>query len=128
MAGLSGPSPKVQSTFGTWQIDVQDDGLVAGKSIFDGSTIYVQIASASEHYLIDYHIGIQPRQLQPRIFIRLIAGETAGLDNSSCIVIMTAVRAVTMPEERWQRLITAHAFELQLLKSLLETGYDHRNV
>ena len=39
---------------------------------------------------------------------------------------MIAFRNESMNDERWHRLVTAHAFEVQLIKSVLENDFDHR--
>jgi hypothetical protein len=41
---------------------------------------------------------------------------------------MVAFRTEGMSDDRWNRLVTAHAFEVQLIKSLLENDFDHRNM
>jgi len=39
---------------------------------------------------------------------------------------MFAIRTPDMSNERWQSLINVHAVEIDLIRSLIETGYDHR--
>ena len=115
-------------SFGTWTMTERTaDGLVQGRSIFDGAAIYVRIQPTEERWLIDYWIGTDREQLQARIAARITSGTIAGLTNHSSILTLFAVRTVDMAEARWQRLVASHAFELQLIKSLLETGYDHRS-
>jgi hypothetical protein len=40
---------------------------------------------------------------------------------------MTGLRTRDMDDLRWNSLIAAHVVELDLIKSAIETGYDHRN-
>lgn len=47
-------------------------------------------------------------------------------DQNSSMLLMIALRASDMDEVRWQRLKDTHAVEVGLIKSLIETGYDHR--
>lgn len=113
-------------SFGTWKTTLFDDGLVEGTAIFDGSKIYLKIDPFEQRWLIDYWIGVNPDVLQPRIFVRITPAEVAGLADNSSVLTMTAIRSSAMVDERWQRLTASHTFELQLIKSLIETGYDHR--
>ena len=115
-------------SFGTWKTSIAADGLVSGQSIFDGSTIYLRIDACAERLLIDYCLGSDPKFLQARIFARVIPGSIAGLEEYNCILIMTAIRSTSMADERWQRLLASHQFELELIKNLLETGFDHRQL
>lgn len=113
-------------SFGTFRTELLDNGLVEGRSIFDGSTVYVRIVPAPEHWLIDYHVGDKADTLAPRIFARVSPGPLAGMGEDACVLSLVAVRSTGMTDERWNRLVASHAFELHLLKSLIETGYDHR--
>ena len=113
-------------SFGTFRIEVHDDGLVEGKSVFDGATVFVRIDAVPERGLIDYHVGDRVEALAPRIYARVSPGPLAGLDTGACVLTLVALRAKGMEDERWERLVASHAFELRLLKSLVETGYDHR--
>jgi hypothetical protein len=40
--------------------------------------------------------------------------------------MMMALRADGMDDDRWEGLKASHAFEVRVIKSLIETGYDHR--
>ena len=115
-------------SFGTWKTNIAADGLVTGYSIFDGSTIYLRIDACAERLLIDYCLGSEPQSLQARIFARIIPGAIAELEEDSCVLTMTALRSASMSDARWRRLLAAHQFELELIKSLLETGFDHRQL
>ncbi|MGI9332111.1 MAG: hypothetical protein ACR2RL_03045 [Gammaproteobacteria bacterium] len=125
-AFMSDPARMDLWSFGTFEIVRRDDGLVEGRSLFDGATVFVRIDPAPDRWLIDYHVGDRADALTPRIFARISPGPLAGLDESACVLTLVAVRSATMSDERWERLVASHAFELQLLKSLIETGYDHR--
>ena len=115
-------------SFGTWRINVDSDGLVHGRSIFDGSTACVRIEPDAQNRLIDYCIGTTPENLEPRIFVRVTPGEVTGSSALNCILSMVAFRTEAMSDDRWHRLVTAHAFEVQLIKSLLENDFDHRKM
>ena len=115
-------------SFGSWRISVDGYGLVHGRSIFDGSTACVRIEPDAQNRLIDYCIGTTPENLEPRIFVRVTPGEVTGSSALNCILSMVAFRTEAMSDDRWHRLVTAHAFEVQLIKSLLENDFDHRKM
>ena len=115
-------------SFGTWSLDIDETGLIQGKSIKDGSRIFVRIVPYPKQLLIDFLIGNNAGCLTPRIYIRILPGSAMGGQDEECALIMTALRADGMDDDQWAGLKTAHAFEVSLLKSAIETGYDHRNV
>ena len=123
---MSDPNKMDLWSFGTWRISVDDDGLVHGRSIFDGSTACVRIESNAQNRLIDYWVGTNAENLAPRIFVRITPGEVTGSSTLNCILSMVSFRTEAMSDDRWHRLVTAHALEVQLIKSVLENEFDHR--
>lgn len=115
-------------SFGTWRVTLHEDGLIQGRSLQAGSQIWLRIAADRTHLLIDYHIGASPDELSPRIFVRVIPGDVTGHGSERCTLLMTALRASDMDDARWDKMIRAHAVEADLIKSLIETGYDHRRI
>ena len=113
-------------SFGTWKIKTINDDLIIGKSIFDGSSIYVRVQAYESERLIDYHIGKTLDTLAARIFARIMCGVDFGADPDTSMLLLTATRSDDMSDERWEGLKTSHAFEVGLIKSLIENGYDHR--
>lgn len=111
---------------GAWNATVDATGLIQGASIKDGKKIFVRIVSNADNGLIDFHVGHSPDQLTPRIFARVLSAEVMGADNSSSALLMTALRTDDMDDERWNGLCATHAVEIDLIKSAIETGYDHR--
>ena len=125
---MSDPNNMDLWSFGTWRIKVNNDGLVHGRSIFDGSAAFVRIQPNERNYLIDYWVGSDSKRLVPRIFVRITSGEVTGSAKQNCVLSMVAFRSEDMNDDRWHRLVTAHAFEVQLIKSLLENDFDHRKI
>ena len=123
---MSDPNNMDLWSFGTWRIKVDNEGLVHGQSIFDGSAAFVRIQPNEQNYLIDYWVGTDSTYLVPRIFVRITSGEVTGSATENCVMSMIAFRNESMNDERWHRLVTAHAFEVQLIKSVLENDFDHR--
>lgn len=124
---MSAPETMSLWSFGTWRAEVEADGLVRGTSIKDGSPVCVRIVPDRDAFLIDYHVGPDPDLLVPRIFVRIAKGSSFGGTDAQCLLMMTALRDEDMSNARWDALKRAHAFEVDLIKAALETGYDHRN-
>ncbi len=114
-------------SFGTWSVEIDETGLIKGTSIKDGAPILVRIAPHRDQLLVDYLIGNDPDQLTARIFIRIMSGTSMGGHDRECGLMMTALRGDGMDDDRWNALKAAHAMEVGLIKSAIETGYDHRN-
>lgn len=115
-------------SYGTWRIRVESDGLIRGTSIHNGGTIFLRIKAHPETRLIDYFLGSTPDDLDPRIFARVISGDAMGAAQDQAFLMLVALRSEGMNDERWQNLMTAHAFEVGLIKSVIETGFDHREL
>jgi len=124
-AFMAAPENMSLWSFGTWRVRIDESGLVRGTSIKDGSVIHVRVAPHAGRLLIDYHIGPSPDALVPRVFARVIPEAVFG-DRDGAGLAMTVFRAAGMDDARWTGLKTAHALELDIVKSALETGYDHR--
>lgn len=96
-----------------------EDGLVRGTSMFDGSESCTRIDADEARSLVDYHVGSAGR-LQPRISARVLPGEATGLPDTACYITLQAWRTPQMSEERWRRLCAAHDAEVWVIKALLE--------
>ena len=117
---MSDPAKLNRWSFGTWQTEIAEDGLVLGTSIFDGARTYVRIDADAARLSIDYHLGQTPGALIPRINVRVVPGPNLGSEATACALTFLAWRALPMSDERWHRLATSHEFEAVLIKSLLE--------
>lgn len=115
-------------SFGTWRVEIGDDGLVKGTAIYDGSATYVRIDPEPGRLLIDYAVGAAPDRLVPRISARVTPGEILGLAQNHSMLSIVALRTARMDDTRWKGLISAHAFEATLIKAILESGFDHRTL
>ncbi len=113
-------------SFGTWRVSVKSDGLVVGTAIYDGAQVFVRIEPHPARLLVDYQVGSAADNLQPRISVRVTPGTVIGAPRDSCLLTMTALRVDGMDDTRWSRLTQAHALEVELIRSLVETGFDHR--
>lgn len=109
-------------SFGTWETRISADGLIEGKSLFDGSTAYVRIDADAGRRSVDFHIGLDPEKLAPRILVRVVPGLTVGLGEDTSVLTFIAWRSAAMDDDRWRRLTASHELEVVLIKSLLESG------
>jgi hypothetical protein len=121
-AVMADPAKMHHWSFGTWETKVAPDGLVTGTSIFDGSCILVRIDADAERLSVDYKLGTDPKALIPRIQVRVVPGETLGLEPDKSLLTFVSWRSTAMDDDRWLRLTASHDFEVVLLKSLIENG------
>lgn len=103
--------------FDTFAVD--DSGLHAGISLFDGSQGWFRIDADPARLTIDYLVG-PPDALRRRISARAVPGPELGYDAGTCLVTLTAWRSASMGDERWQRLCASHEAEIFLIKSQIE--------
>jgi hypothetical protein len=109
-------------SFGTWETEIAEDGIVTGTSIFDGAKILVRIDADPARWSVDYWLGPERDKLAPRITVRVVPGERLGLGADACVLTFIAWRAAAMDDDRWRRLTASHEFEAVLLKNLIENG------
>jgi hypothetical protein len=126
LAFMADPQKLGLWAFGSWNTLVDETELIRGFSIKDGSQIFVRISSDENRGLIDYHVGVQPNQLVPRIFARVFPGTAFGGNDQESGLMMSALRTDDMDDARWKDLRETHAVEIGLIKAAIETGYDHR--
>ena len=119
---MADPAKLHRWSFGTWETEIADDGIVTGTSIFDGAKMLVRIDADPTRRLIDYWLGPERGKLVPRIAVQVVPGEHLGIGGEACILTFIAWRAATMDDDRWRRLTTSHEFEAVLLKGLIENG------
>jgi uncharacterized protein YndB with AHSA1/START domain len=119
---MASPAELHRWSFGTWETTLHEDGLVEGRSIFDGSVTWVRIEASRPHLLVDYHLGPSPDALKPRICARVVPAPHVGGAEGESVLTLLAWRDPAMADARWDRLTRAHGFELFLIKSLIETG------
>ena len=98
---------------------------VSFRSLFDGSTSYVEIDAKPADGLIDFHVGNSEKRA-PRVFVRVAPGPLCGLSKAQCTVALFAWRTADMSPERWRQLGVIHDAEILLFKAQIET--DHREM
>lgn len=125
---VSDPARLNMWSVGTWKTVLHADGLIEGWAMGNGAHIWVRFDPCPGRLMVDYLIGSDPQQLQPRIFTRVVPGDVAGIGPDSCLLLMGAIRTAGMEEARWTSLKTTHAFEVGLVKTLVESGHDHRTM
>lgn len=99
------------------------DGLFIGQSSFDGSDLYVRLASYPELLLVDYATGPSPEALTPRVEARVRPGSWVGCDDDSVsVVTLTIWRWAEADEEEWQFHHNLWRTEIRLIKGAIERG------
>ena len=114
-------------SFGTWKTTQDTDGLITGRALADNAQVLLRIDPDPLMLMIDYHLGATREALQPRIFARVVRGTVTGHGAGASTLILTALRSADMDDVRWQRMCRAHAFEVDTIKTLIESGHDHRD-
>ena len=109
-------------SFGTWKTEIAADGLVRGTSLFDGGSIHVRIEADERRGIIDYHLGVDPQRLVPRIQLRVVPGDHVGLESEQSVLTFIAWRSEMMDDDRWRRLTASHEMEVMLIKAMIESG------
>ena len=89
-------------------------GLYKGVSLFDGSVSFVRPVLNQSLGQVDYWVGSDARQLNPRIAARVLPNP------GGCLVSLAAWRGPAMSDARWARLIACHEAEIHLVQALLE--------
>lgn len=110
---------------GRWSLGCMDlvadgPGVWRGRSLFDGGEGWLSIDGDPARRLVDFHVGTRDLRV-PRISARVVAGPVCGLDAATSYVTLTAWRAQSMSDERWQRLCATHEAEIWLIKAQMET-------
>ena len=120
-AFMADPAKLHRWSFGTWETEIADDGLVTGTSIFDGARILVRI-DADRGATVD---RLQARQRSGKRWCRAsrcgsCRARISGSMPEHCVLTFIAWRAAAMDDDRWRRLTASHEFEVVLLKNLIE--------
>ena len=93
--------------------------LFRGRSLFDGAEVLYRPVGDASKFIVDYHVGTNPRALAPRVMARVVPGDATGRRKGSCLVTLVAWRDAGMSEERWRRLVACHEVEIRLVQALL---------
>jgi hypothetical protein len=93
--------------------------LFRGRSLFDGAEVLYRPVGDAARLIVDYHVGMSPRALVPRVMARVVPGESTGRSRRSCLVSLLAWRDASMSEARWERLIACHEVEIRLVQAQL---------
>jgi uncharacterized protein YndB with AHSA1/START domain len=108
-------------TFGTWQIEIDTDGLVRGTSLFDGETVYVRPDPDPRRMMVDYHLSkTSTGPMVPRILARVVPGDQLGKPADHCVLSLVTWRSAEHDDFTWHKLTTVHETEILLVKSILE--------
>ena len=96
------------------------DGLVTGRSLFDGAAGFARIDTDPQRLTITWHLGANPAELAPRIHAQVVPGPVLGHADDRVLVAMWAYRPAGMTDDRWGRRVAAHEAEIELIRAQLE--------
>jgi hypothetical protein len=105
---------------GLFETRAAADGLVTGRSLFDGSVGWARLVCHREAGSVTYWLGADPQSLSPRIEARVTPGPVLGHPAGTVMVSMWAWRSPSMSDERWARLAASHECEIELIRAQLE--------
>lgn len=98
------------------------DGLVAGRSLFDGAEGVARIERDDVRGTITWWLGADPGALSPRIHAQVVPGPVLGHPPGTVLVSMWAYRPAGMDDARWARLAASHEAEIELIRAQLESA------
>ncbi len=95
-------------------------GLYQGTSLIDQHEVWVRPEAMPAILAVSYHVGSAPDQLKPRIFAKVVPGDTLGRPAHTSVLSLIAWRDVDMTDDRWQQLRDSHRVELRIIRNLLQ--------
>jgi hypothetical protein len=98
------------------------DNLFVGESSFDGSALYVKIASHPDLLLVDYATGPSPDALLPEVEARIRRGEWLGRAPSVSVITMTLWKSPGATDEEWRLHHHVWPTEMHLIKGAIVRG------
>ncbi|HWQ23323.1 MAG TPA: hypothetical protein VNK94_04380 [Gaiellaceae bacterium] len=105
---------------GCWGATAVSEGLVRGRSLYDGRETVVRAVPDPERLAVDFEVGDEASPLVRRIMARVVPGSELGSDPGHSLVILLAWRPAGMDDERWHRLVSSHEVEILLLRCRIE--------
>jgi hypothetical protein len=119
-------SGKMQTywTLGSWDRVDLGEGLFAGTSLWDGSTLYVRPEPHPEVLIVDYWVGADPEAMLKINSARVRGGEELGRRPDVCVITLTSWRSANTTDEAWARGAHVYATEMHLIKGRLEHEID----
>lgn len=98
------------------------DDLFVGQSSFDGSDLYVKLASYPDLLLVDYSTGDSPETLIPTVEARIRPGSWLGRDDSVSVITLTLWKMEGTSDEEWRLDYHLWKTEMHLIKGAIERG------
>jgi len=111
---------------GCWGATAVSEGLVRGRSLYDGRETVVRAVPDPERLAVDFEVGDEASRLVRRIMARVVPGSEIGSDPGHSLVILLAWRPAGMDDERWHRLVSSHEVEILLLRCRIESEAARR--
>jgi hypothetical protein len=122
LAHLASADGMARWCLGLFETRDAGDGLVTGRSLFDGTVGLARIDADPERLTVTWSLGTDRDHLVPRIHAQLVPGPVLGHPDGTVLVAMWAYRAASISDERWARLAAAHEAEIELIAAQLESG------
>ena len=108
---------------GSWDRQEVSPGLFRGRSLFDGSVVYVRLSPNRELLVVDYEVGLDPEKLLRVNSARVVPGPRVGRPDGTCLVTLMKWRSAAQSDEDWTRACHAFSTEIHMIKGRLEHGF-----
>lgn len=97
-----------------------EPGLMTGRSLFNGATVYARLTCDEVQRRVDYSVGGSVDALMPWIHAQVTAGPELGYGDHQCLVALWACRPQTMSDASWQRVMRTHETEIDLIAQQID--------
>lgn len=106
---------------GMFETRMLEPGLMTGRSLFNGGTVYARLAIDEAQWRVDYSVGAAPDSLLPWIHAQVTPGPHLGYGAERCLVAMWACRPQSMSDANWARVMRTHETEIDLIASQIDS-------
>lgn len=120
LSHLSEPEAMARWCLGMLETRALGDGMVAGRSLFSGQSTYAHIQVDHERGEVRYRVGSSATSLKPWISALVIDGAPLGYATGTQFVSLCATRPASMDDTAWQRIMSTHETEIDLIVAQLQ--------
>ena len=99
-----------------------EPGLMSGRSLFNGATVFARLVCDESLMRVEYRVGPTPERLLPWIQSWVRSGAELGYRAEQCLVGLSAIRPQTMSDASWEQVMRTHETEIDLIVAQLEAG------
>jgi hypothetical protein len=117
---LCGAAGMARWCLGMFETREIEPGLMSGRSLFSGATVYARLVCDEAQRRVDYSVGSAPDALMSWIHAQVTPGGQLGYGSDQCLVALWACRPQAMSDASWQRVMRTHETEIDLIAQQIE--------